>query len=359
MKIMATRKDKGNNGLLAEYVCAHTFAEMMSIQTSLMMITDIFALKQLRDEKVDYYSEGLTDIEKTRAINQGNASAEKMFNSFAYNNGKNFVFTDYEFISKEHSFDIKTVGHDTSREGSEDLILEIQNRYDSSVFEIPLSLKVSAKTQVSNGSKSSTKHIKTCFGEIDGYEDFENLRKLFMKDAKELYYSVVGKKWMKKYGEKKGKSCTKISHISNPYRKEIVGNYFYEKRGYYTRHKLAEIYVKMYNKGLEETLYWDDSTWEMYNKEMIAATSFDDVITVAAIAKKDSPVVREVIVSSKSPGYAKVYKAFLNNRSYFKLEYTGSGSIKVQMVDGDTIVKSFTLDMWMDGTFQYKFDSKK
>ena len=110
---------------------------------------------------------------------------------------------------------------------------------------------------------------------------------------------------------------------------------------------------------LEETLYWDDSTWEMYNKEMIAATSFDDVITVAAIAKKDSPVVREVIVSSKSPGYAKVYKAFLNNRSYFKLEYTGSGSIKVQMVDGDTIVNSFTLDMWMDGTFQYKFDSKK
>ena len=64
-------------------------------------------------------------------------------------------------------------------------------------------------------------------------EDFENLRKLFQKDAKELYNSVVGKKWMKEYGGKKGKSCTKISHISNPYRKEIVGNYFYKKRGYF------------------------------------------------------------------------------------------------------------------------------
>ena len=354
---MAERKDKGSNGFLAEYECAYIFVKMM-LAADFIMINDIFVQKRLRDEKVEYHSKFLTEIETTRAINQGIALAEELFDSFAKNNGKNFVFTNYEFISKDHTFEIKNVGTD-QRKGSEDLILEIQNRYDSSVFEIPLSLKVSAKTQVSNGSKSSTKHIKTCFGEIDGYEDFENLRKLFMKDAKELYYSVVGKKWMKKYGEKKGKSCTKISHISNPYRKAIVGDYFYEKRGYYTRHKLAEIFVQMYNKGLEESRLWDDSTWERYNKEMIAATSFDDVITVAAIAKKDSPVVREIIVSSKSPGYAKVYKAFLNNRSYFKLEYTGSGSIKVQMVDGDTIVNSFTLDMWMDGTFQYKFDSKK
>ena len=357
---MATRKDKGNNGLLAEYVCAHTFAEMMSVQTSLMIITDIFALKQLRDEKVAYYSEGLTDIEKTRAINQGNASAHKMFNSFAYDNGKNFVFADYEFISKEHSFDIKTVGHDTSREGSEDIVLEIQKlRRKRSVkwyYEIPISLKASAVSSISMGSKSAVKNLTDCFGEIEGIQELKDEINLFKTVAQEFYNSVVGKSWMKDYGRKKGKPCTKISHISNPYRKEIVGDYFKQVKGYYSKQRLAELYVELYKKGL--TLLKEDWDWELYNKGMIAATGFDNVITLSAIAKKNSSVVEEVILSTESPGYAKVYKAFKNN-PYFDLEYTGTGSIKVQMVDDDMIINSFTLQMWMDGTIQYKFNSKK
>ena len=137
----------------------------------------------------------------------------------------------------------------------------------------------------------------------------------------------------------------------------MVGNHFYEKKGYYSKQRLAELYVKLYKVGLNKLK--EDWDWEMYNKAMIAATGFDNVITLSAIAKKNSLVVEEVIVSTESPGYSKVYKAFKNNRSYFNLEYTGTGSIKVQMIDGDTIINSFTLQMWMDGTMQYKFDSKK
>ena len=352
---MAKRKDKGNNGLLAEYECAYTFAVMM-LEAGFKVTTDIVALKKLRDEKVEYYSKGLTEIEKGRAINQGIASAKKMFDSFVNHNGKNFVFTDYEFISKEHIFDIKTVGHDTSRKGSEDLILEIQNRYDSSVFEIPISLKASAVTSISMGSKSAVKNLIDCFGEIEGIQELKDEIKLFQTVAQECYNSVTGKKWMKEYGKKKEKPCTKISHISNPYRKEMVGNHFYEKKGYYSKQRLAELYVELYKKGL--TILKGDWYWELYDKGMIAATGFDNVITLSAIAKKNSSVVEEVILSTESPGYAKVYKAFKNN-PYFDLEYTGTGSIKVQMVDDDTIINSFTLQMWMDGTIQYKFNSKK
>ena len=352
---MATRKDKGNNGLLSEYECAYTFAVMM-FRAEFEMITDIFVLKKLRDEKVEYYSKGLTEIEKSRAINQGIASAKKMFDSFANHNGKNFIFTDYEFISKEHTFNIKTVGHDTSRKGSEDLILEIQKIDDSSVFEIPISLKASAVTSISMGSKSAVKNLIDCFGEIKGIQELKDEIKLFQTIAQEFYNSVTGKRWMEEYGKKKGKPCTKISHISNPYRKEIVGDYFKQVKGYYSKQRLAELYVKLYKVGLNKLK--EDWNWELYNKGMIAATGFDNVITLSAIAKKNSLVVEEVIVSTESPGYSKVYKAFKNN-SYFDLEYTGSGSIKVQMVDDDTIINSFTLQMWMDGTIQYKFNSKK
>ena len=352
---MAKRKDKGSNGLLAEYECAYRFVKMM-LAADFIMINDIFVLKRLRDEKVEYYSKFLTEIETTRAINQGIALAEEMFDSFAKNNGKNFVFTNYEFISKDHTFEIKNVGADTSRKGSEDLILEIQNRYDSSVFEIPISLKASASSSISMGSKSAVKNLIDCFGEIEGIQELKDEIKLFQTVAQECYNSVTGKKWMKEYGKKKEKPCTKISHISNPYRKEMVGNYFYEKKGYYSKQRLAELYVKLYKVGLNKLK--EDWDWEMYNKAMIAATGFDNVITLSAIAKKNSLVVEEVIVSTESLGYAKVYKAFKNN-PYFDLEYTGTGSIKVQMVDDDTIINSFTLQMWMDGTIQYKFNSKK
>ena len=351
-KIMATRKDKGNNGHIAEYVSTHTFAEKMSAR-GFVVLTDLKVLKDLRDEKIEFYSERFSEEETTRAINQGIAQGQELVDIWAIQNGKDQIVTPYPFYSIDHSFDIEGVGHDTSREGSEDIVLTVRKIIKPIVaYEIPYSLKAYKTSATSQGSKSAVKNLIDCFGEIDGIQELKDEINLFKTIAQEFYNSIVGKKWMTEYGKKKGKPCTKISHISNPYRKEIVGDYFKQVKGYHSNQRLAELFVKLYNKGLSQKV-----DWKKYVKGMIAATSFDDIITISAIAKNVS--VDEVILSTQSPGYAKVYKAFKNPKVYFNLEYTGIGSIKVQMIDDDVIINSFTLQMWMDGTMQYTFNSKK
>jgi len=345
------QKQKGNNGHIAEYVSTHTFAEEMTAR-GFVVLTDLKALKDLRDERIEFYSERFSEEETIRAINQGIAQGQELVDIWAVQNGKDQIVTPYPFYSIDHSFDIEGVGHDTSREGSEDIVLTVRKIIKPIVaYEILYSLKASKSPKTSQGSKSSVPHLVNCFGDIDGIEELENEINLFKGDCNEWYNSTEGKLWFKKYKEDRGNPNIKLSKI-NPKRRGEVGEYFYKKRGYHSNQRLAELFVKFYNKGLSQKV-----DWKKYVKGMIAATSFDDVITISAIAKNVS--VDEVILSTQSPGYAKVYKAFKNPKVYFNLEYTGTGSIKVQMIDDDVIINSFTLQMWMDGTMQYTFNSKK
>jgi len=347
------QKQKGNSGHIAEYVSTLTFAKEMSAR-GFVVLADIESLKKLRDEKIEYYSESFSEEETTRAINQGIAQGQELVDVWAVQNGKDQIVTSYPFYSIDHSFDIEGVGHDTSREGSEDIVLTVRKIIEPIepivAYEIPYSLKAYNSSTTSQGSKSSVPHLLNCFGDIDGIEELENEINLFKEDCKEWYNSTEGKLWFDQYKEDRGKPNIKLSKI-NPNRRYEVGEYFYKKRGYYSKQRLAELFVKLYNKGLSKKV-----DWKKYVKGMIAATGFDEVITISAIA--ENVFVDEVILSTQSPGYSKVYKAFKNPKVYFNLEYTGSGSIRVQMVDSDTIINSFSLQMWMDGTIQYKFDSK-
>ena len=87
-----SKKDKGNNGLLAEYECSYVLANKLN-SVGLKVNSDINGLKSLRDEKVKFYGAGLTTDEIKRAKNQGVAIAESIFESIV-NNGQDFIFTE-------------------------------------------------------------------------------------------------------------------------------------------------------------------------------------------------------------------------------------------------------------------------
>lgn len=353
---------KGSNGLIAEYVCARVLAEKLT-SVGLKVLTPISFLKSEEKKAIDRLRKEMTDVEFERSANQGKAIAESIFKSII-DNGKDLIFTSYEFKPKNHSYSIAPTGAQTNKGVSSDMTLTIHKKSTDEVMEeILISLKAYKSSTTSQGSKSSTASLSALFANKKLTKDefisfFGSKGKKFLedlalfKDAGEKYLKSAKGKKLANYLKSKGRS---VAASGNVLRNKELGDNFKEKFGYKQEHKLAGEFVKLFDSGMQRlTSNNKDSFIEAFKK----LAGFDDVVTYNAIADKKG-VVTEVVNSNVSSGYKKILNALKDDCDIILRHRKGTGSIDVDIVHGSDIIKSLSLTMWKDGTIQFKFDSKK
>lgn len=363
------KKDKGNNGLLAEYECCYQLAKQLKA-VRLKVTTNISALKRLRDQKVKFYGAGLTKTEVNRALNQGAAIADSMFQSIV-NNGQDLVFTSYDFVAEEHSFDVQPTGADTSKGSTEDMkIIVSKMNVRNAVEEIKISLKAYKSSGTSQGSKSSTAALARMFmgqekvsvSEFEKHfgkkgKEFTKMLKDFKDVGKEFYLDKPGKKIISAAKAKRKRQGKKFTGVANPMRKGELAAYYIDKRGVRATYPLAKMFVDLYNKGYKDLK--TDRQWKNFADGIMFATGFDGITVYNAIADKQG-VVTEVVNSNTSSAYAKLYKAFRKGARVVLKHRPNSSGIDVEVHHKGEILKSLSLSMmYGDGTIQFKMNSKK
>ena len=374
----AKKKTKGGNGFVAEYVTAYHLAKKLD-RVGLTVKGSIPQMKSIMESKVQQFSDtGLTATEIQRAINQGEAIAESMFDSIV-NKGKDLVFVEYDFDYKKHEYEINTTGADTGKVTADDIELVVRKQSNREAEKrILVSLKAYKSSTTSLGSNASVASLHRMFTGVktrrnaqtdadfvkffgpmgkdmlDALEDFSSEASKFMrgntKTAKEL----------RSYWDKKGKKPSKSTGLyPNNLRSQEVGDNFTKKRGYKQEHKLAEIFVKLFKSG--KTKVRKSGKEKQFRQGMMEILGVNDsVVTYNAIAD-DQGVVSEVVNSNTSDGYRKLYFAIMDGAdvdlSLYKMKSGGSG-IRVTVTHKGKKINGLTLAMWKDGTFQFKFDSK-
>ncbi len=363
------KKDKGNNGLLAEYECCYVLANSLK-EVGLKINTDISKLKSLRDEKVKFYGSGLSKTEIQRGLNQGKAIAESMFASIT-DNGKDLIFTSYEFIAEEHSFDVIPTGANTSKGSTEDMKIVVSKMKSKDVTEeIKISLKAYEGSGTSQGSKSSTAALSRMFmgkdkvstAEFEKHfgkkgKEFTKLLTDFKDVGKEFYLDTPGKKIIKQAQEKRKKQGKKFTGVANKLRKGELAAYYMDRRGTRATYPLAKTFVELYNKGYKDLK--SDSQWKIFADGIMFAAGFDGITVYNAIADKKG-VVTEVVNSNTSSAYSKLYEAFRKGAKVVLKHKPNSSGITVEVHHGNEVLKSLSLSMmYGDGTIQFKMNSKK
>ena len=369
----AKGQDKGANGRIAEYACAFQLAHLLRAN-GLNVLSDVEHLKELAGEEALKYSKSLTPQEIQIATQAGYRMAESMFNSII-NNGKDLVFTEYEFIPQQHSFKIEPTGAAQTKGSTDDMIIHVIKDGPKEVAKkILLSLKVSASKANSQGSKGplpllwklfvdpSKKTVKAkdfidVFGPkgkefVDALEDFKNAGREYLK-------SPEGQEWAKaKEQERLGRGISakkaKVTASGNFFRAKEVGDYYTKTRGYKSEHKLSKLFVELYEHGKKNL---NGGDWKRFNEGFKQAIGFDDVITYKAICDKQG--VTDIVSSATSPAYQAMYRALENQIDVVLTSSGESGGIGVVLKYGDTVLDSLSCSIWKEGTIQFKFDSSK
>ena len=354
---------KGSNGIIAEYVCARTLAQKLS-KAKLKVLTSIDELKNLENEAIQRLSKKMTDVEIDRAKKQGAAIAESIYSSII-NKGQDLIFTSYEFVAKEHSFEVEPTGAQTNKGVSSDLTLRFHKMTKEEITqEILISLKAYKSSTTSQGSKSSTAALSQLFtGKTLSREEFI---KFFGSKGKKFYeeldlFKKTGEAYLKSKSGKKLAAYLKskgraVKASGNVLRNKELGDNFEKKFGYKQELSLSKDFVDLFSKGVQQLSSNNKDTFINAFKKI---AGFDDVVTYNAIANSKG-VVTEVVNSNVSSGYKKIYDALKNDAKIILKHRKGTaGSIDVEIVYGSTIIRSLSLAMWKDGTIQFKFDSKK
>jgi hypothetical protein len=366
----AKGQDKGANGRIAEYSCAYYLASELK-NAGIKVTSNIPVLKELFLNEIKKYEKSLTAEQIQLASDAGKKMAESMYLSLI-NNGKDLVFTEYEFKTESHSFDIEPTGASQNKGSTDDLVIHIKKDNSEEVAKkILLSLKVSANSTNSQGSKGpipllwkmfvdpSTKTVKpadfiSIFGEkgrefVDALADFKNAGREFLR-------SPEGQSWAKEKEEErlargKSPSSAKVKADTNFFRAKEVGDYFTKTRGIPNEHKLSKLFVELYEHGKKNL---NGGDWKKFNEGFKQAIGFDDVITYKAICDKSGIKVE---TSATSDAYKKLYMALENKIDVVLTYRPDSGGIGVILKYDNIIIDSLSCSIWKDGTIQFKFDS--
>lgn len=368
---------KGANGLIAEYVCAYELATTLQ-SSNLEVTSDISELQLLMNQKIKQFEDdGLDSAQTQRAINQGKAIAQSMYESIIAD-GKDLIFTEYQFRKGDHSYDVIPVGADTSRSGGEDMELVVTKKGADEVSKrILVSLKAYAGSKTSLGSNTATASLRQLFlsdtkkskkqvqkefldffgplGEemLDSLEDFKNLGIEYMNS------NEPGAQDLRDYWNGKGKKPNKKGLYSNNLRRKELGDYYAQQRGIKHEHKLSKLFVELYNTG--KTKLKKSGDQNKFRVAMMRILGVDDsVVTYNAIANSDGHV-SEVVNSNVSDSYRRLYSAIANGADVqLSLRDGKGGSTAIEVVvdyEGQ-IINGLKLAMWKDGTIQFSFDSK-
>jgi hypothetical protein len=365
-------QDKGANGRIAEYACAHFLAQALK-QANQRVVSDMDLLQNLLQEEIQKYNKSLTQQQINIAVEAGQAMGDSMLHSIL-NRGQDLVFVDYDFFAHEHTFDIQPTGSAQNKGTTDDMVICIQRDKNTPAQKILLSLKVSASSSNSQGSKGplpllykmfvdpKARKVKTQeflkhFG--NPAQQFVDIMQDFRAAGREFLASSEGQLWAKdKQAERiaRGKDPKKsqVKADTNFFRSKEVGEYYTKTRKQVSSHCLGQLFVQLYNQGKNRM---NQNDWEKFNQGFAQAIGFDEVITYKAIC--DESGVKQVVSSATSKAYQQMYRV-LNKKIDVMLESKpNSSGIAVKVKCDNTVLDSLTCSIWKDGTIQFKFDSDR
>lgn len=361
---MNALNQRGANGLVAEYVCAAELNRRL-LDAGCDCLADQGLLDEGVDATVERVANELSPAQLDRAIAQGVALAEYVLQALTQDPAVLAMSLDPgEVLGR--SIDVRPVGHQTSKGSSVDLVVEVlpvDDAHDESEL-LELSLKAYAGTVSSLGSKSARACLSRAFlGEarvsdeefVERFgglgQEFLDLFDDFKAVAKEFYASPAGTRFVDEYEARKG-----TRKVNNPLRRKEVGNYFFDVRGFKSEHRFAELFVRMFNAGVQSLRTEDD--WAKFLAGMRFVLGFDrGVVTLNAIADDDG-VVRQIDNSNETTAYGRVRRALVTGCSFRLEARPNSGNIGVDVQADGEVVGCLQLAIWKDATIQFKLDTR-
>jgi len=351
---------KGANGLIAEYKSAAVL--------NLLLANDGFELATNQSEleanlaaAIARVGNELTTSQIERALKQGEASAVYIFEQLT-SDPRAIGLEDFHLNRSTDVIKVSTVGNETNSGDPTDLIIEIHR--NSILTTLAISLKAYKGPESSLGSKSSRATLCRMFLNSESVSDEEFIAffgdkgasflkelKKFKQTADDFYNSYLSKPFLDAYEARKG-----TRKVNNPLRRKEVGDYFIALHGYKSEHRLAELYVDLFNYG--KTVI---DTGGEHAEVFISALRFilgnPEMLVIDVIANEQGEII-EIHNSLDHP----VYQAFnkvLNPGVELLLKYKpGSSIINVTLKNKSVVFNNLSLAMWKDGTLQYKLNAK-
>jgi len=358
---------KGANGLVAEYQCALRLAEML-VTANLRTNADLSALRSDRDNAVHRVANELTDQQVARAKAQGDALAGHIFKAISEEPGWLGITDKTPSELKAATIAIRTVGHNTNSGNSADLVLSFEFT-DRSAVRIPISLKAYGDRASSLGSKSFKTSLSRVFlnkkrcSDADFIrafgpkaQEFVNLLNDFEQASREFYSSPAGQQFIADYRARKNNSSARVN---NPLRRKEVGDYFVETRGFVPEHKFAELYVQLFQIGMQELVGASDTQWSEFLAGLRFVLGMDnDILTLNAVADDRTGEVLRVENSFLSGTYGQIRETLVRGVDVQLTHRPGSSTIGVELVHGPARVRALSLAIWKDATIQFKLDTR-
>ena len=352
---------KGANGIIAEYACAmhlHTALEKgdYSVKSSAQ------TLRRLLNAKVAQFSGELTKAQVDRALRQGEALGDYIYQSMAEDPAALML---PEGVNPSHyCHDVVPTGHITIKEDSSDVVIRMVHLKKAGVvLECPISLKAYRGTTTSQGSKGGKAALTRLFLFKEKASDVEfaaafgaqakrymDHLALFKKVAKEFYNGAPeGKAFIAAYRARKGPNAK----VNNPLRRKELGDYFEAKTGELSEHTLAKIYVSLFNDGFGKLI--GRANKHHFSEALRFVLGIEkQFVTLNAICLANGPV--KVENSATSGQHARLHRILASDYTVRFKHKPGSSIVSVDFVSqADT--QTLSLAVWKDGTIQFKMDS--
>lgn len=354
--VMAVQQ-KGANGLIAEYGACERLAELLE-KSNLLIGSNSSHFAALRLSAEQRVGNELSSELIARARRQGVALGDYLFNNL-WESPSALGLTISDRSVRESRVAVKHVGHNTNSGVPEDILIDITLRNGTHVH-LPVSSKAYKGGTVSLGSKSSTaalgrlftgqeKISKVEFARHFGTlgEEVTRVLKLFKDAADEFYSTNASREFLDEYERRKG-----TRKVNNPLRRKEVGDFFFEKHGFYSEHRFAGLFCEIFNSSflkMRETAQ-DDS---QFVKQLRFLFANPEVLALNAVAETSTS---EVVVHSslQNRAYKDLNSVLQPGLSMNLIQKNGSSILGVEVKRETTSCSALSLAMWKDATIQFK-----
>ena len=351
---------KGANGIIAEYQCALLLSEKF-VALGLAEKSTIASFAEELEKTITRVGNELTEAQVKRAISQGKALAEYIIEQLV-NDPRVLGVTVAPLADYSGKVLVVPNGHLTNSGDPSDITLKFSTSQE--VSELPISLKAYKGHNESLGSKSGRASLGRLFCNNEKITDAQFIEffgtaardyvehlSLFKKTAKLFYESDDAKTFLDEYEARKG-----TRKVNNPLRRKQVGDYFCEKFGFMSEHKLADLYVSLHNEGLKKIRNMGHDHVENYTHGLRFILGNPEMLVLDAKADENGEV-SEIVNSLSNPAYMKLNQVLRPGVDLI-LNNNGNSIIAVQISRNDVTFNGLSLAMWKDGTIQYKIDTR-
>ncbi len=350
-------QQKGANGLIAEYMACETLSEQLGA-LGLLTGSDSLHFRHLRLAAEQRVGNELSTELIARARRQGVALGQYILDALQTDPAMLGLSTTVDDLASAR-IEVQHVGFNTNSGVPEDILLTIRYPNDSTV-ELPISCKAYKSGTVSLGSKSATAALGRLFTDKERIKPEEFVRQfgprgeemislitLFKKTSAEFYESDASKDFIDAYERRKG-----TRKVNNRLRRKEVGQYFYQKYGYLSEHRFADLFCDIFNAAFDELISSDEDS-EAFVSQLRFIFANPEVLALNAVAETAASSVR-VDSSLENPAYRDLNYVLHPGLKMRLVKREGTANVGVEINRGSRACSALSLAVWKDATIQFK-----